>query len=71
MLRDFYYNEEMRTQVQEYLVEYLHKRAIEKVFDREDTSGVAEAKEIIDGAFENLSSMFEVVKKREQIDEAR
>lgn len=58
MLKDFYLNENMRETVKEYLSKFLTEKAIEKVFNKEDTSAVAEAKEVIDEAFENLSILF-------------
>lgn len=71
MLRDFYHNEYLRNEVQEYLISYLKERAIEKVFDKEDVSAIAEAKEIIDDAFDNLGVMFKQEPKKNTVDEAR
>lgn len=71
MLKEFYSNEEMRKEVQEYLVSFLRDKAVEKVFNREDTSSVAEAKEMIDNAFENLSVVFQKPSKKKIVDEAR
>lgn len=57
-LKDFFLNENMRTEVKAYLIGFLTEKAVEKVFNKEDTSGVAEAKECIDKAFENLETLF-------------
>lgn len=57
-LKDFYLNEVMRNDVHAYLVEFLKAVAIEKAFNREDIAGVAEAKECLDKAFENLDVIF-------------
>lgn len=57
-LKDFYLNEVMRDDVKAYLIDYLKMQAIEKSFKREDTSAIAEAKEILDNAFDNLEIMF-------------
>lgn len=57
-LKDFYLNEAMRDEVYLYLMKQLQDEAIRKVFNREDVSAVAEAKEIIDKAFESLEIMF-------------
>lgn len=57
-LKDFYLNEVMRNDVKTYLIDFLKVQAIEKTFKREDTSAVAEAKEILDKAFENLDILF-------------
>ena len=57
-LKDFYINEVMRNDVKAYLIDFLKVQAIEKAFNREDTSAVAEAKEVLDKAFENLEVIF-------------
>ncbi len=57
-LKDFYLNEVMRNDVKTYLIDYLKILAIEKAFKREDTNAIAEAKEILDKAFENLEVLF-------------
>lgn len=57
-LQDFYLNEAMRNDVKLYLVDFLKQEALKKVFDREDVSSVAEAKEMIDKAFENMEVLF-------------
>ncbi len=57
-LKDFYLNEIMRNDVHAYLMDCLKVQAIEKAFNREDTSSVAEAKEIIDKAFNELEILF-------------
>lgn len=57
-LLEFYNDKETSKNVHNYLTEFLKDQAIKKVFDKEDVSGVAQAKEIIDAAFENLEVMF-------------
>lgn len=57
-LQDFYLNEALRNEVKTYLIDFLKVQAIEKAFAKEDVSGVAEAKECIDKAFENLEVLF-------------
>jgi hypothetical protein len=57
-LKDFFLNEVMRNEVKAYLIEFLKVQAIEKAFAREDTIAVAEAKEVLDKAFENLEVIF-------------
>ncbi len=58
MLKEFYTNESMRNDVKNYLIDFLKIQAIDKTFKREDTSAIAEAKEIIDKAFEELEVLF-------------
>jgi len=57
-LKDFYLNENMRNEVQTYLIDFLKVQAIEKTFNREPTLDIAEAKEVIDKAFSNLEILF-------------
>ena len=69
MLRDFYNNVELRKAVHTFIIEQLRIKAVEKVFNREDTSAVAEAKEMVDHAFDEMETMF-VSKKKVASDEA-
>jgi hypothetical protein len=57
-LKGFYLNEAMRNDVKTYLIDFLKVQAIDKTFKREDTSAVAEAKEILDKAFSDLDILF-------------
>ncbi|MFA5197910.1 MAG: hypothetical protein WC437_05835 [Patescibacteria group bacterium] len=71
-LFDFYKDKELRENVYNYLIDYLEKTAIKKTFAKEDTSSVAEAKEIIDEAFKNIELMFDPKPKKKKIkNEAR
>ena len=54
----FYNDKDQKENVQNYLTEYLEKEAIRRVFAKEDVTAVADAKEIIDNAFENLEVLF-------------
>ena len=57
-LKDFYLNEVMRNDVHTYLLDFLKVQAIERAFAKEDTSAVAEAKEVLDKAFSELDILF-------------
>jgi hypothetical protein len=71
-LKDFYLNEVMRNDVKTYLIDFLKVQAIEKAFAKEDVSGIADANEVINKAFENLEVLFSPkVKEKEQVNEAR
>jgi len=48
----------MREEVRLYLLQYLTDKAVIKVFAQEDTKAIAEAKGVIDEAFENLDLLF-------------
>lgn len=71
-LQDFWMNKEVKNTVQDYLVQFLKEEGVRKIFEKEDVSAVAEAKEMIDKAFENLDVIFQPKPKRvEQVNEAR
>lgn len=57
-LQEFYNDKETMNNVKAYLIDYLEKESIIQVFARQDISGIADAKEIIDKAFENLEVLF-------------
>lgn len=72
LLKDFYLNEVMRNDVQIYLLDFLKVQAIEKTFNREPTEHIAEAKEVLDKAFDNLDILFAPQsKEKEVVNEAR
>jgi len=71
-IQQFYRDVETRDNVKNYLIEYLKEEAVKKVFAKEDVSAVAEAKEMIEKAFENMSLLFDKkVEKKEIINQAR
>ena len=71
-LQTFYKDTATKDNVHAYLVQFLEGEAIKKVFNREDTSAVAEAKEMIDKAFNEMDYLFGgKVAKKEPINEAR
>lgn len=57
-LKEFWLDKDMKNNVQEYLIEYLKQEAVRKIFEKEDVSSVAEAKEMIDKAFDNMDLLF-------------
>lgn len=62
----------MRNEVKTYLIDFLKVQAIEKTFNKEDTSSIAEAKEVLDKAFENLEVLFSPkVEEKPVVNEAR
>lgn len=58
LLRMFYNDKNTKEEVHAYLVDFLKEEGVRKLFDKEDTAGVAEAKEMIDKAFDNLEVLF-------------
>jgi len=57
-LQEFYKDTATRDNVKEYLIETLKNKMIEVGFEKGDTKPIAEAKEIIDEAFDNMELMF-------------
>jgi len=71
-LLSFYNDKDTKENVYNYLIDYLEKEAVKRVFDREDVSAIADAKEVIDKAFDNLEVLFnKKAEKKESINEAR
>lgn len=70
-LQEFYNDKDTAKNVKNYLIQYLEGEAVRKVFSKEDISGFADAKECIEGAFENLATMFDARPARRDINEAR
>lgn len=72
LLKKFHSDAEMREAVKEYIGLYFSDMVIDKAFKREDVSHMADAKEAIDGAFDNLDIMFNPkAKKNKTVNEAR
>ncbi len=71
-LLEFYQDTDTKNNVHSYLVDFLKEEAVRKVFDRENVESVAEAKEMIDKAFENMDVIFKPKQEyKPQINEAR
>lgn len=71
-LKDFFLNELMRNEVKEYLEGYLRLLAVERAFAKEDTLGIAEAREILEKAFDNLEATYHIEENGKEIkNEAR
>lgn len=64
LLSKFYADFQVKAEVKEYLIEYLKKMAIDKAFKGEDTTGIKEAKKVIDSAFRDLDRLYEEKKIR-------
>jgi len=71
-LQQFYNDKDTKENVHNYLIDYLEKEAVKRVFDRKDVSAIADAKEVIDRAFDNLEVLFNSkAEKKESINQAR
>lgn len=55
----------------EYQVQFIKDRAVEMLFERENTDAIADAKELIDASFENLELLFQPKAKKKLTNESR
>ena len=55
LIEQFYLQGALKEAVQEYIHKHLEKLAVKKVFSREDTKAIAEAKDILDSAFDQIN----------------
>lgn len=69
-LKEFYQDKELKKELLDYFIKFLELKAIEKVFDREPTGDIAEAKDLIDGAFEQLEVEFAPKPKKRNLNNA-
>lgn len=58
VLQQFYVNKVEREAVQAFMVECLGKIAVEKTFRGEDTSGIKDARELVDRLFDELQLLY-------------
>lgn len=70
-LKQFYDQPAVRDTVKAFLLEHVNQYAVTKVLNREDTSGVADAKDIIEAAFSDLMENFKSVKVTGKENQAR
>lgn len=57
-LRTFYENETEREAVKEFLIECLEEVAVKRVMSRENTTSLADAKDVVEETFIKLSELF-------------
>jgi hypothetical protein len=65
ILGRFYADKATKKEVQDYILAFLGEYAKDKVLTRCDVSGIADAKDIIDKAFENLDIIYAIPKRTE------
>jgi len=66
-LLEFYKDKETSENVYNYLIDFLEKETIRRVFNKEDVSAISDAKDIIDEAWDNMDLMFESKDKKKDI----
>lgn len=70
-LKDLALDKQLVADLQKFFEAHLEKLAIEKVFAKEDTNGIADAKETIDNAFKQLDIDFNPKPNKINQDNAR
>jgi len=70
-LNRFYNDEYTREDVKSYFLETLDMVALERVYEGEDTKGIADAKEVIEKAFVDLGDVYGKKKETLVTNEAR
>jgi hypothetical protein len=70
-LQEFYNDKETAANVKKWLHQICEEEVLKKVFNREDVSGFADARDIIDIAFEKMDEMFAPKPKKNTDNEAR
>lgn len=72
-LKRLYEDKEMLNEVKNYLFAYLDSLGLDKIYKRMDTAGVADARQALDNAFDQLDDLFAPAEdnKKEPINEAR
>lgn len=61
-VQDFYTNQALRDAVRAYIEECFKVEAVEMVFRREDVSHIADARDLLDRAFNQMEVDFKVTK---------
>lgn len=70
-LNKFQNDEFTREAVKTFFLERLDKLALERVYNKESTEGVADAKEVIENSFIELKELYSPNKKVEIVNRAR
>ena len=71
-IQEFYNDTETRDNVKNYLIDFLKEEGSKKMFAKEDVTGFADAREVIEKAFENMEYLFSPKPKEKKIiNEAR
>lgn len=59
ILRNFWNDKETKSAVKEYLIQYLTREAVRRVFAKEPVECIGESKDVLEEAFNELDLMFE------------
>ena len=72
MLKQFNGDLETKSQLITFIHDYIQSETIKRVYERKDVSGIADAKELVDGAFSALEEMYGIKERPPvQINEAK
>lgn len=71
LLKNFHRDEHTREAVKTFIFATLDKYALEKVYEKEETRHLADAKEVINKVFRELYESYEEKKEKEVLNSAR
>ncbi len=72
LLQQFTNDPHTRNEVLNFIVSYINSEAINMIYSKQDVSGIADAKKLIEGAFDNLITQYGIkAKAQKSVNEAR
>ena len=63
LLNQFYNDEHLRNEVIDFINSFIDDEAVKRVYERKDVSSVADAKELVNLAFAELSNLYGIKNK--------
>ncbi len=63
LLQQFTNDPHTRNEVLAFVIDYINNEALEMIYSKEDVSGIADAKKLIEGAFDNLITQYGIKDK--------
>lgn len=71
VLQQFYNDKATLTEVKDYLTQFLREEAVRMVFDRDDVTGVVQANDMIEKAWNHLDDIFESKEVKSVINDSK
>lgn len=66
-LRQFNGDVNTKEELLSFITEYINQTAIDRMYKKEDVSHIADAKSLIDGAFEELENIYGIKNKQKEV----
>ncbi len=70
-LQEFHFDKEMMETVKAFIVSVLEDEAVSRVMNKEDISGLADAKSVLLKSFDRLDEIYNVEKDKESVNQSR